>query len=88
MIKSVQVPEDLQQLYDGPQEFSSRRLFKSQFINKIFQHNTKGEYVFAPGNAQLQVFKKNSEIRTSKSQVTGLSCSNMLWEKSREASKL
>ena len=87
MIKSVQVPEDLQQLYDGPQEFSSRRLFKSQFINKIFQHNTKGEYVFAPGNAQPQVFKKNFEIRT-KSQVTGLPCSNMLWEKSREASKL
>ena len=57
------------------------RLFKSQFINKIFQNNTEGEYMFAPGNTQLQVFKKNSEIRTNKSLVTGLSCSNMLWEK-------
>ena len=75
-------------LVTGPKNSPPPRLFKSQFINKICQHNTKGEYVFAPGNAQLQVFKKNSEIRTSKSQVTGLSCSNMLWEKSREASKL
>ena len=28
MIKSVQVPEDLQQLYDGPQEFSTPKVFQ------------------------------------------------------------
>ena len=38
MIKSGQVPEDLQQLYEeGSQHSPPPRLFKSQFINKVFQ---------------------------------------------------
>ena len=67
MIKSVQVPEDLQQLYEeGSKNSPPRMLFKSQFINKVFQQNTSGESVFAPGNTQCEVFKKNSEIRINK----------------------
>lgn len=38
MIKSGQVPEDLQQLYEeGSKHSPPPRLFKSQFINKVFQ---------------------------------------------------
>ena len=62
-----------QHLYEeAPKHSFHPRLFKSQLINKVFQQNSKGEYVLAPGNAQFQVFKKNSEIRTNKSQVTAL----------------
>ena len=82
LIKSGQVPEDLQQLYEqGAKNSPHPRLFKSQFINKVFQQNAKGEYVLAPGNAQFEVFKKNSEVRSNKSQVTGLPYSIMLWKK-------
>ena len=89
MIKSGQVPEDLQQLYEeGSKNSPPPRLFKSQFINKVFQQNTSGEFAFAPGNTQCEVFKKNFEICTNKSQVTGLPHSIMSWKKSRETSKL
>ena len=39
MIKSGQVPEDLRQLYEeeGSKNSPPPRLFKSQFINKVFQ---------------------------------------------------
>jgi len=67
----------------GLQEFSSPKVFKVPFINKVFQQNSKGEYVLAPGNAQFEGFKKNSEISTNTSQVTGLPYSIMLWKKSR-----
>ena len=71
MIKSGQVPEDLQQLYEeGSKNSPLPRLFKSQIINKVFQQNTRGESVFAPGTTQCEVFKKNSEIRIKKSQVS------------------
>ena len=80
-IKSGQVPEDLQQLYEeGSKNSPPPRLFKSQFINKVFQQNTSGESVFAPGNTQSEVFKKNSEICANKSQVTGLPHSIMSWK--------
>ena len=90
MIKSCQVPEDLQQLYEeeGSKNSPPPRFLKSQFINTVFQQNTSGESVFAPGNTQCEVFKKNSEICTSKSQVTGLPHSIMSWKKSSETSKL
>ena len=81
LIKAGQVPEDLQQLYEqGAKNSPHPRLFKSQFINKVFQQNSKGEYVLAPGNAQFEVFKKNAEIRSNRSQVTGLPYSIMLWK--------
>ena len=89
MIKSGQVPEDLQQLYEeGSKNSPPPRLFKSQFINKVFQQNTSGEFAFAPGNTQCEVFKKNFEICTNKSQVTGLPHSIMSWKNSSETSKL
>ena len=76
-----------QHLYEGgPKHSFHPRFFKSQLINKVFQQNSEGEYVLAPGNAQFQVFKKNSEIRTNKSQVTGIPYPIMLWKKSRETS--
>ena len=89
MIKSGQVPEDLQQLYEeGSKNSPPPRLFKSRLINKVFQQNTRGESVCAPENTQCEVFKKNSEIRIKKSQVTGSPHSIMSWKKSRETSKL
>ena len=89
MIKSGQVPEDLQQLYEeGSKNSPPPRLFKSQFINKVFQQNTSGEFAFAPANTQCEVFKKNFEICTNKSQVTGLPHSIMSWKNSSETSKL
>eukprot|EP00435_Cladocopium_sp_Y103_P057409 s3256_g19.t1 len=81
MIKSGQVPEDLQQLYeDGAKNSPTPRLFKSQFINKIFQVNSKGEYVLAPGNPAFETFKRNTETRSSKTAVTGYPWSIMLWK--------
>ena len=42
MINSGQVPEDLQQLYEeGSKNSPPPRLFKSQFINKVFQQNSE-----------------------------------------------
>eukprot|EP00435_Cladocopium_sp_Y103_P026627 s808_g6.t1 len=80
MIKSGQVPEDLQQLYEtGAKNSPTPRLFKSQFINKIFQVNSKGEYVLAPGNPAFETFKRNTETRSSKTAVTGYPWSIMLW---------
>ena len=59
MIKSGQVPEDLQQLYEeGSKNSPPPRLFKSQFINKVFQQNASGESVFAPGYIQREVFQE------------------------------
>ena len=80
MIKAGQVPDDLQKLYEeGAKNSSTPRLFKSQFINKVFQKNSRGEYVLAPGSAESETFKKNSEIRSNSSLVTGLPYSIMLW---------
>ena len=72
MIKSGQVPEDLQQLYEeGSKNSPPPRLFKSQLINKVFQQNTRGESVFAPGNTQCEVFKKNSRFASKNLKLLG-----------------
>ena len=87
MIKSGQVPEDLQQLYEeGSKHSPPPRLFKSQFINKVFQQNTRGESVFAPGNTQCSKFSRT----TLRFAPTNFSLQGWLrlWTKSRETSKL
>ena len=70
MINSGQVPEDLQQLYEeGSKNSPPPRLFKSQFINKVFQQNTRGESVLAPGNTQFRSFQE--ELGDSYQHISG-----------------
>ena len=87
IIKSGQVPEDLQQLYEeGSKNFPPPRLFKSQLINEVFQQNTRGESVFAPGNTQCSKFSRRA-LRFAPTNLRLLGCLR-LWTKSRETSKL
>ena len=74
MIKSGQVPEDLQQLYEeGSKNSPPPRLFKSQFINTVFQQNTRGESVFAPGNTQWSKFSRRT-LRFAPTNLRLLGC--------------
>ena len=86
MIKSGQVPEDLQQLYEeeGSKNSPPPRLFKSQFINTVFQQNTRGESVFAPGNTQCSKFSRRTLRFATNLRLLGWL---RLWTKSRETSK-
>ena len=86
MIKSGQVPEDLQQLYEeGSKNSPAPRLFKSHFINTVFQQNTRGESVFAPGNTQCSKFSRRTLRFATNLRLLGWL---RLWTKSRETSKL
>ena len=85
MIKSGQVPEDLQQLYE---EEAPSILLPQGYLrvsSSVFQQNTRGESVFAPGNTQCSKFSRRTLRFAANLRLLGWL---RLWTKSRETSKL
>ena len=89
MIKSGQVPEDLQQLYEeGSKNSLPQGYLRVNSSTKSFSRTPVASLLLLLEIPSARFFKKNFEICTNKSQVTGLPHSIMSWKNSSETSKL
>lgn len=81
MLKSGQLPEEIQLMYnEAAQKSSSPRLFRTEMINRLFQRNNKGEWVMASASPQFQSWKQSQDKKFSTAKSVGTGPMIMLWQ--------
>ena len=69
LLKAGQVPDDIKEMWDNP---NSSRLMKTKLINSMFKKDSKGNYVFQPGQASVSHANELSDATFAKSQTIGV----------------
>ena len=81
MMKSSAIPEELRQMFTtGMSKAENSRLFKAEFINKLFSKTKQGEYVLNPGNPTFASFKQSWDKKFSTEKAKGVPRSIMLYK--------
>lgn len=81
MLKAGQLPADITALYQVAAEKSGHpRLFRTELINRLFQKNSKGEWVLATGSQEFTSWKESQDKKFTTAQSIGMPYSIVLWQ--------